>query len=195
MKPRLYDLVRQSIDVNIVKMADSIENMFESKLKEKLTQAEANTAAYIGVKIKNINFMDCSFEIEDVEFYKAYSEVPKKANSQSTEIYNPLKRLVKNFDERHYMCYVTNSKANEEIFVGFSMFDPAEITIEDMNFSKRTYNFLKRSGFTTCEDMVNIITNCDDSLKIANLGKSVLDEVREKTRAIGFTSSGEDFEN
>ena len=56
MKPRLYDLVEQAIDdVNIVKMADSIENQFESKLKEKLTQADVGTAKSIGVKIKNIN--------------------------------------------------------------------------------------------------------------------------------------------
>lgn len=96
MKPRLYDVVKQAIDdVDVVKMADSIENQFESKLKEKLTQADASTAKYIGVKIKNINFMDSSFEIENVEFYKENSQIPKKANLPSTKISVLLKDLLK----------------------------------------------------------------------------------------------------
>lgn len=196
MKPRLYDLVKQAIDdVNIVKMADSIENQFESKLKEKLTQADVSTAKYIGVKIKNINFMDCSFEIEDVEFYKEHSQLPKKVD---LEIYTLLKRLVKNFKERYYMCYVTNFNANEEIqeiFVGFSMSDPNEKTIEDLDLSVRSYNCLKREGFNTCEDIVSRITTYDDFLKIRNLGRKCVDEVIEKVRAMGFTSFCEDFEN
>ena len=199
MKPRLYDLVKQAIDdVNIVKMADSIENQFESKLKEKLTQADVSTAKYIGVKIKNINFMDCSFEIEDVEFYKEYSQVPTKADPQSTEIYNLLKRLVKSFKERHYICCVTNFNANEEIqeiFVGFSMCDPDEYPIEGMDFSVMTYYCLKRGGFNTCEDIVNRITTYDDLVRIRNFGKKDAKEVIEKVRAMGFTSFCKDFEN
>lgn len=198
MKPRLYDLVKQAIDdVNIVKMADSIENQFESKLKEKLTQADASTARYIGVKIKNINFMDSSFEIENVEFYKENSQLPKQANLPSTEISVLLKRLVKSFKERYYMCYITNFNANEEIqeiFVGFSMCDSDENPIEG-NFSVRSYNCLKRAGFNTCEDIVSRITTYDDLLKIRNLGKKCAAEVVEKVREMGFTLFCEDFEN
>lgn len=198
MKPRLYDVVKQAIDdVNVVKMADSIENQFESKLKEKLTQADASTARYIGVKIKNINFMDSSFEIENVEFYKENSQLPKKANLPSTEISVLLKRLVKSFKERYYMCYITNFNANEEIqeiFVGFSMCDSDENPIEG-NFSVRSYNCLKRAGFNTCEDIVSRITTYDDLLKIRNLGKKCAAEVVEKVREMGFTLFCEDFEN
>lgn len=195
MKPRLYDLVKlkQAIDdVNIVKMADSIENQFESELKEKLTQTDVSTVKYIGVKIKNINFMDSSFEIENVEFYKEHSQLPKKVN---LEIYTLLKRLVKSFKERYYMCYVTNFNANEEIqeiFVGFSM---SENTFEEMDLSVRSYNCLKRAGFNTCEDIVSRITTYDDLLKIRNLGKTCADEVIEKIRAEGFTSFCKEFEN
>lgn len=198
MKPRLYDVVKQAIDdVNVVKMADSIENQFESKLKEKLTQADASTARYIGVKIKNINFMDSSFEIENVEFYKENSQLPKQANLPSTEISVLLKRLVKSFKERYYMCYITNFNANEEIqeiFVGFSMCDSDENPIEG-NFSVRSYNCLKRAGFNTCEDIVSRITTYDDLLKIRNLGKKCAAEVVEKVREMGFTLFCEDFEN
>ena len=196
MKPRLYDIVKQAIDdVNIVKMADSIENQFESKLKEKLTQTDVSTAKYIGVKIKNINFMDSSFEIENVEFYKEHSQLPKKVD---LEIYTLLKKLVKNFKERYYMCYVTNFNANEEIqeiFVGFSMCDSDENKIEDMDFSIRSYNCLKRAGFNTCEDIVSRITTYDDLLKIRNFSKKAAAEVVEKVREMGFTSFCEDFEN
>lgn len=196
MKPRLYDLVKQAIDdVNIVKMADSIENQFESKLKEKLTQTDVSTAKYIGVKIKNINFMDSSFEIENVEFYKEHSQLPKKVD---LEIYTLLKRLVKNFKERYYRCYVTNFNANEEIqeiFVGFSMSDPDENKIEDLDFSVRSYNCLKRAGFNTCGDIVSRITTYDNLLRIRNLGKIGADEVIEKIRDEGFTSFCKEFEN
>lgn len=199
MKPRLYDVVKQAIDdVNVVKMADSIENQFESKLKEKLTQADVSTAKYIGVKIKNINFMDSSFEIENVEFYKENSQLPKKANLPSTEISVLLKRLVKSFKERYYMCYITNFNANEEIqeiFVGFSMCDSDENPIEGMDFSVRSYNCLKRAGFNTCEDIVSRITTYDDLMKIRNLGKKGAAEVVEKVRNMGFTSFCKDFEN
>ena len=199
MKPRLYDLVKQAIDdVNVVKMADSIENQFESKLKEKLTQADVSTAKYIGVKIKNINFMDSSFEIENVEFYKENSQLPKKANLPLTEISFLLKRLVKSFKERYYMCYITSFNANEEIqeiFVGFSMCDSDETPIECVDFCVRSYNCLKRAGFNTCEDIVSRITTYDDLLKIRNLGKKCADEVIEKVRTLGFTSFCKDFEN
>lgn len=196
MISRLYDLVKQAIDdVNIVKMADSIENQFESKLKEKLTQTDVSTAKYIGVKIKNINFMDSSFEIENVEFYKEHSQLPKKVD---LEIYTLLKRLVKNFKERYYRCYVTNFNANEEIqeiFVGFSMSNPDENKIEDLDFNVRSYNCLKRAGFNTCGDIVSKITTYDDLMKIRNLGKIGADEVIEKIRDEGFTSFCKEFEN
>lgn len=199
MKPRLYDLVEQAIDdVNIVKMADSIENQFESKLKEKLTQADVGTAKSIGVKIKNINFVDSSFEIENVEFYKEYTQLPKIANLPSTEISFLLKRLVKNFKERYYMCYITNFNANEEIqeiFVGFSRWGSDENPIEVMDFGIRAYKCLKRAGFNTCEDIVSRITTYDDLKKIRNLGKTCADEVIEKVQNMGFTSFCKDFEN
>ena len=110
----------------------------------------------------------------------------------------PLKRLVKNFRERYYMCYVTNFNANEEIqeiFVGFSMSDPDENTIEDLDLSVRSYNCLRRTGFNTCGDIVSRITTYDDLLKIRNLGKTGADEVIEKIRAEGFTSFCKEFEN
>lgn len=198
MKPRLYDLVKQAIyDVNIVEMADSIENQFESKLKEKLTQADASTAKYIGVKIKNINFVDSSFEIENVEFYKENSQLPKKANLPSTEISVLLKRLVKSFKERYYMCYITNFNANEEIqeiFVGFSMCDSDENLIECMDFCVTSYNCLKKAGFNTCEDIVSRINTYDDLLKIKNINATCAAEVIEEVRKMGFTLFCEDYD-
>ena len=113
MKPRLYDLVKQAIDdVNVVKMVDSIENQFESKLKEKLTQADVSTAKYIGVKIKNINFMDSSFEIENVEFYKETSQLPQKANLPLTEISFLLKRAFCSFSFKLLPSFISANNCN-----------------------------------------------------------------------------------
>lgn len=60
-----------------------------------------------------------------------------------------------------------------------------ETTIEDLDFSVRAYNCLKRAGIHTLQDLVNKSEN--DMMKIRNLGKKSLKEVKDKLDELGLS--------
>lgn len=58
-------------------------------------------------------------------------------------------------------------------------------TIEELDFSVRSYNCLKKSGINTLRDVSNY--SPEEVIKIKNLGKKSLDEIKEKMKKYGFT--------
>ena len=72
--------------------------------------------------------------------------------------------------------------------------DPKEkalgTTIEDLDFSVRAYNCLKRANVHTLQDLVNMTEN--DMMKIRNLGKKSLKEVHDKVRELGLSLRNDD---
>ena len=65
-----------------------------------------------------------------------------------------------------------------------------ETSIEDLDFSVRAYNCLKRAGIHTLQDLVN--KSESDMMKIRNLGKKSLKEVLDKIRDMGLVIGDED---
>ena len=65
-----------------------------------------------------------------------------------------------------------------------------ETTIEDLDFSVRAYNCLKRAGIHTLQDLVN--KSETDMMKIRNLGKKSLKEVLDKIKELGLILRDED---
>ena len=65
-----------------------------------------------------------------------------------------------------------------------------ESSIEDLDFSVRAYNCLKRANIHTLQDLVNKSEN--DMMKIRNLGKKSLKEVLDKVKELGLTLRDED---
>ncbi len=59
-----------------------------------------------------------------------------------------------------------------------------EMTIEELDFSVRSFNCLKRAGINTVEDLIN--TSEDDMMKVRNLGRKSLEEVIGKLEAMGL---------
>lgn len=59
-----------------------------------------------------------------------------------------------------------------------------ETPIEDLEFSVRSYNCLKRAGIHTVADIVNKTEQ--DMIKVRNLGKKSLDEVMNKVKELGL---------
>ena len=59
-----------------------------------------------------------------------------------------------------------------------------ETAIEDMDFSVRTYNCLKRASINTIGDLT--MRTIDDMLKVRNLGKKSLEEIEMKLAEIGL---------
>ena len=65
-----------------------------------------------------------------------------------------------------------------------------ETSIDDMEFSVRAYNCLKRSGINTMQDLVN--RKESDMMKIRNLGKKSLKEVLDKVKQMGISYRNND---
>lgn len=65
-----------------------------------------------------------------------------------------------------------------------------ETSIEDLDFSVRAYNCLKRDGIHTLQDLVN--KSESDMMRIRNLGKKSLKEVLDKIREMGLVLRDDD---
>ena len=59
-----------------------------------------------------------------------------------------------------------------------------DITIEELNFSVRTYNCLKRANINTVEDLIE--KTYEEMIKVKNLGKKNLDEIINKLAILGM---------
>lgn len=60
-----------------------------------------------------------------------------------------------------------------------------EMTIEELDLSVRSYNCLKRAGINTVEELTRRTE--EDMMKVRNLGKKSLQEVREKLAALNLS--------
>ena len=65
-----------------------------------------------------------------------------------------------------------------------------EMSIDELEFSVRAYNCLKRAGIHTLQDLVN--KSESDMMKIRNLGKKSLKEVLDKIRDMGLVLRDDD---
>ena len=65
-----------------------------------------------------------------------------------------------------------------------------EKTIEELDFSQRAYNCLKRDGINTLQELVS--KSETEIMKIRNLGKKSLKEVLDKIRDLGLTLHDDD---
>ncbi len=64
-----------------------------------------------------------------------------------------------------------------------------DMTIDELDFSVRSYNCLKRAGIDTIGDLTN--RTIEDMMKIRNLGKKSFDEIQGKLVAMGLNFKNE----
>jgi len=64
------------------------------------------------------------------------------------------------------------------------------MTIEELDFSVRSFNCLKRAGINTVEDL--IMKTEDDMMKVRNLGRKSLEEVINKLESLGLALRDEE---
>ena len=62
--------------------------------------------------------------------------------------------------------------------------DKLSMTIEELDFSVRSFNCLKRAGINTVEDLIS--KSEDDMMKVRNLGRKSLEEVINKLESLGL---------
>jgi DNA-directed RNA polymerase subunit alpha len=60
-----------------------------------------------------------------------------------------------------------------------------EMTIEELDLSVRSFNCLKRAGINTVEDLST--KSEEDMMKVRNLGRKSLEEVRAKLESLGIS--------
>ncbi|HHW15310.1 MAG TPA: DNA-directed RNA polymerase subunit alpha, partial [Firmicutes bacterium] len=60
-----------------------------------------------------------------------------------------------------------------------------EMTIEELDLSVRSYNCLKRAGINTVEELTRKTE--EDMMKVRNLGRKSLEEVKQKLEALGLS--------
>jgi len=68
-----------------------------------------------------------------------------------------------------------------------------ETTIEELDFSVRSYNCLKRANINTVKDLIT--KSEEDMMKVRNLGKKSLDEVKAKLKDLKLQLKIEDYDN
>ena len=87
-----------------------------------------------------------------------------------------------------------NEIADETGLITCKTDDPTQkmldVSIDDLDFSVRAYNCLKRAGILTLRDLVDKTEN--DMMKIRNLGKKSLKEVIDKVKDMGLSFKSED---
>lgn len=65
-----------------------------------------------------------------------------------------------------------------------------EMTIEELDLSVRSYNCLKRAGINTVQELTNKTE--EDMMKVRNLGRKSLDEVKSKLAELGLSLRKDD---
>jgi DNA-directed RNA polymerase subunit alpha len=64
------------------------------------------------------------------------------------------------------------------------------MTIEELDLSVRSYNCLKRAGINTVQELTNKTE--EDMMKVRNLGRKSLDEVKSKLAELGLALRKDD---
>lgn len=64
-----------------------------------------------------------------------------------------------------------------------------EMTIEELDLSVRSYNCLKRAGINTVQELAD--KSEDDMMKVRNLGRKSLEEVKVKLADLGLSLRNE----
>ena len=59
-----------------------------------------------------------------------------------------------------------------------------DMKIEELDFTVRSYNCLKKAGVNTISDLISMTYN--ELLKIKNLGKKSLNEIIDKMKELGY---------
>lgn len=112
----------------------------------------------------------------------------------SLELENELRK--EEMKKRHLKALIKqNCKLEEEAKLKLGDFDTEKLdvldmTLNDMNFSVRTYNCLKRDNISTLRDILD--HSPEELMKVRNLGRKSLNEIIDYVHSLGFKLKGEE---
>lgn len=89
----------------------------------------------------------------------------------------------------HFKLFLSLTKEASEVVVMVQKEEDKkekvlEMTIEELDFSVRSYNCLKRAGINTVQELAQ--KSLEDMMKVRNLGKKSLEEVEKKLKDLGL---------
>ena len=103
---------------------------------------------------------------------------PDEAVSLAAKIMSDLLKLFIDLSEEGQNAEIVVEKEESKKEKGL------EMSIEDLDLSVRSYNCLKRASINTVEDLANKTE--EEMMKVRNLGRKSLDEVKYKLHALGL---------
>lgn len=104
---------------------------------------------------------------------------PKEAVSLSAKIMNDYLALFINLAENvGGLEMMVEKEAEQKVKV-------LEMTIDELDLSVRSYNCLKRAGINTVDELIQ--RDEVDMMKVRNLGRKSLDEVRQRLASLGLS--------
>ena len=109
---------------------------------------------------------------------------PEEAVAKAAKILNDHLKLFQNIDGLHEEI----EEDEESTFIEEPVDETGkilEMTIEDLDLSVRSFNCLKRAGINNVADLVE--KSEDEMMKVRNLGRKSLDEVKKKLDELGVS--------
>lgn len=118
-----------------------------------------------------------------LEVWTDGSICPEEAVSDASEI---LISHLRQFREIAGLAYCANDEEEvaDSVSENSSANEYEQITIEDLDLSVRSYNCLKRANINTVADLIT--KSEEEMMKVRNLGRKSLDEVKKKLGDLGL---------
>jgi len=122
---------------------------------------------------------DSKFDKLTIEVWTNGSILPQEALALSADL------LIKHFEKFANVCEIARDINIEKEVVEVETV-VEDCTIEELDLSVRSYNCLKRAGIQTVQELA--AKSEDDMMKVKNLGKKSLKEIKEKLaeRSLSF---------
>lgn len=128
-------------------------------------------------------------KILDVDKLREYSAVPYRCYTAERHArVEAEKRL--DWVLTHNVPYVTSANAPDVVSHSLDVFkerDVIDLPIEEMDFSVRSFNTLKRNGINTLYDIVSKIKTQEDLMNFRNLGVKSCNEIIQKVHSYNLT--------
>lgn len=205
--------IEKDADIEIINPEQEIATLVKGgKLSMEMTvnngrgyvRAEANKKLLEGVKLNTIA-MDSNFspiervnyEVEDarvgqddsydkltMEIWTNGSMKPEESIALASRI------LIEHFDILTKLDDIADETGLMKQNVDDSKTKALEMSIDELEFSVRAYNCLKRANINTLQDLTQKSEN--EMMKIRNLGKKSLKEVIDKVKEMGFSFRNDD---
>ena len=205
--------IDKDADIEIVNPEQEIATLVKGgKLNMEMTvsngrgyvRAEANKKLLSGMKLNTIamdsNFspiervnyevegarvgQDDSYDKLTLEVWTNGSMKPEEAVALASRI------LIEHFDILTELNEIADETGLMKQNVDDTKTKVLEMSIDELEFSVRAYNCLKRANINTLQDLTQKSEN--EMMKIRNLGKKSLKEVIDKVKEMGFSFRNED---